>query len=139
MSLLLRDRGDGVDLDQERWHIDPPDARFYFREMAPVLRPCRFNDCLHENEPGYTVKPAVRSGEIVGWRSESYPQDPGDAALRHSGPIFGSRGNGRGAFHCFGSQQHFIESLDPDALDAVDRFRGDGNIGAAKSERARFL
>ncbi|MEE8107103.1 MAG: ribosome small subunit-dependent GTPase A [Planctomycetota bacterium] len=54
------------------WNLDPPDVRFYFREMAPVLRPCRFNDCLHENEPGCAVKPAVESGEIVGWRYESY-------------------------------------------------------------------
>ncbi len=60
-------------------------------------------------------------------------QDPRDAALRHSGSVLGSRGNGRGAFDGFGSQQHFIESLDRDALDAVQGFRGGGNVGAAEA------
>ena len=43
-----------------------------FREIAARAADCRFNDCLHENEPGCAVRAAVDEGAISRWRYESY-------------------------------------------------------------------
>ncbi|NLV50401.1 MAG: ribosome small subunit-dependent GTPase A [Clostridiales bacterium] len=37
-----------------------------------LLRPCRFNDCRHESEPGCSVKAATESGELSRERWDSY-------------------------------------------------------------------
>ncbi|MBS1657717.1 MAG: ribosome small subunit-dependent GTPase A [Bacteroidetes bacterium] len=44
----------------------------YFPEMAERLHHCRFNNCLHINEPKCAVKEAVESGEIALSRYENY-------------------------------------------------------------------
>jgi ribosome biogenesis GTPase len=44
----------------------------YFPEMAERLPQCRFNNCLHINEPKCAVKEAVESGEIALSRYENY-------------------------------------------------------------------
>ncbi len=44
----------------------------YFPEMAERLHQCRFNNCLHINEPKCAVKEAVESGEIALSRYENY-------------------------------------------------------------------
>ncbi len=54
------------------WDLEPRDITFCFREMADKMQSCRFNDCLHEREPGCAVKAAVDAGEITPWRYESY-------------------------------------------------------------------
>jgi ribosome biogenesis GTPase len=54
------------------WDLEPRDITFCFREMADRVQSCRFNDCLHEQEPGCAVKAGVDAGEILPWRYESY-------------------------------------------------------------------
>lgn len=44
----------------------------YFPEMRDRLNQCRFNNCLHVNEPGCAVKDAVGEGEIAESRYWSY-------------------------------------------------------------------
>lgn len=39
-----------------------------FREFAPFLGHCQFNDCRHEMEPGCALTEAVESGKIADWR-----------------------------------------------------------------------
>ncbi|MGD9393121.1 MAG: ribosome small subunit-dependent GTPase A, partial [Chromatiales bacterium] len=39
-----------------------------FREFAPYLGHCQFNDCRHELEPGCALTEAVESGKIADWR-----------------------------------------------------------------------
>jgi ribosome biogenesis GTPase len=54
------------------WKIEPADLGIWFREIAARTDACRFNDCVHEAEPGCAVKAAVEAGEIARWRYESY-------------------------------------------------------------------
>lgn len=44
----------------------------YFREMNAIRNRCRFNNCLHINEPGCAVMEAVEKGIIALSRYESY-------------------------------------------------------------------
>ncbi len=44
----------------------------YFPEMKEVLKKCKFNNCLHMNEPGCAVKPAIHEGRISEERYLSY-------------------------------------------------------------------
>ncbi len=44
----------------------------YFREMNLVRNNCKFNSCMHTNEPGCAVMEAVDNGEIALSRYESY-------------------------------------------------------------------
>jgi ribosome biogenesis GTPase len=44
----------------------------YFPEMSTRLNQCRFNNCLHLNEPGCAIKAAVEKGEIPFTRFRSY-------------------------------------------------------------------
>lgn len=44
----------------------------YFPEMRDRLNQCRFNNCLHVNEPGCAVKEAVGEGDIAESRYMSY-------------------------------------------------------------------
>lgn len=44
----------------------------YFPEMRAVLKNCKFNNCLHVNEPGCAVKQAVIDKTISGERYVSY-------------------------------------------------------------------
>lgn len=43
-----------------------------FREFAPLLGGCRFQDCSHTKEPGCRIREAVEAGEIPQSRYESY-------------------------------------------------------------------
>ena len=52
--------------------IPPPEISHYFPEMRALLPECRFNNCLHTNEPGCAVVEAVREGDIAITRFESY-------------------------------------------------------------------
>ncbi len=44
----------------------------YFPEMRDRLNQCRFNNCLHVNEPGCAIKDAVAEGDIAESRYMSY-------------------------------------------------------------------
>lgn len=44
----------------------------YFPEMRAVMNNCKFNDCVHYNEPGCAVKAAVNDGVISEERYTSY-------------------------------------------------------------------
>ena len=44
----------------------------YFPEMRDRLNQCRFDNCLHYNEPGCAIKEAVAEGEIAESRYMSY-------------------------------------------------------------------
>lgn len=41
-------------------------------EFLPYLGKCRFNDCLHQNEPGCAIKEEVDNGHIAKSRYENY-------------------------------------------------------------------
>lgn len=52
--------------------IAPEELAHYFREMRQYLGDCKFNNCLHVNEPGCQVKAALKSGAISEERYHSY-------------------------------------------------------------------
>ena len=41
-------------------------------EFEPYIGKCRFNDCVHQNEPGCAVKEAVESKKIPLIRYQNY-------------------------------------------------------------------
>jgi ribosome biogenesis GTPase len=59
-------RGFGV-VDMDRNEI-----YHFFREIFRVSKDCRFNNCLHLDEPGCAVRNSVESGEIDFLRYRSY-------------------------------------------------------------------
>jgi ribosome biogenesis GTPase / thiamine phosphate phosphatase len=59
-------RGFGV-VDMERNEI-----YHFFREIFKVSKECRFNNCLHLDEPGCAVRKAVENGDIDFLRYKSY-------------------------------------------------------------------
>ncbi|MBQ5960901.1 MAG: ribosome small subunit-dependent GTPase A [Firmicutes bacterium] len=50
----------------------PDDLAGYFPEFAPYLGKCYYTGCRHHEEPDCAVREAVREGQIVGFRYESY-------------------------------------------------------------------
>ena len=54
------------------WDVDVNQVHYLFREMRPHIGSCRFRDCVHENEPGCSIKDAVASGKIDARRHEDY-------------------------------------------------------------------
>ncbi len=50
----------------------PDDLAGYFPEFAPYLGKCYYTGCRHHEEPDCAVREAVRAGQIVGFRYESY-------------------------------------------------------------------
>ncbi len=54
--------------------LEKEELRFYFPEFAGEEGQCRFNGCVHVNEPGCAVKAAVEAGQISRERYESYLQ-----------------------------------------------------------------
>ena len=52
--------------------IGESEVSHYFPEMEKRLHDCRFNNCLHINEPNCAVKDAVEKGEIAMSRYENY-------------------------------------------------------------------
>ncbi len=52
--------------------IPPAELSDYFPELREISRNCKFNNCLHTNEPKCAVKSAVESGEIAESRFNSY-------------------------------------------------------------------
>jgi len=54
-------------IDFEKWELSQ-----YFPEMRIVLKDCKFNNCLHINEPGCAVKQGVADNRISEERYVSY-------------------------------------------------------------------
>ena len=52
--------------------IPKEQLQYDFRDFAPYLGRCRFQDCSHRLEPGCAVTQAVAAGEIAGSRHASY-------------------------------------------------------------------
>lgn len=55
-------------------HIDAHELGTCMPDFLPYLGECRFNDCVHQNEPGCAVKKAVEEGKIPRVRYENYLQ-----------------------------------------------------------------
>jgi ribosome biogenesis GTPase len=54
------------------YDVEPEELDGYFRDIAPYVGRCRFNDCAHQDEPGCAVIDAVRRHEISRARWRSY-------------------------------------------------------------------
>lgn len=55
-------------------HMSVTDLAESVQEFAPYLGQCRFNDCVHQNEPGCAVKQAVSDGHVPMIRYQNYLQ-----------------------------------------------------------------
>ncbi|RXP57905.1 ribosome small subunit-dependent GTPase A [Lutibacter sp. HS1-25] len=54
--------------------FEPSQITDYFPEFFKLKSKCKFNNCLHINEPKCAIKEAVESGEIAASRYNSYVQ-----------------------------------------------------------------
>lgn len=54
--------------------IEPEDLRGYYNEFTEYSSECRFNGCLHINEPDCKVKEALEQGSISDLRYNNYKQ-----------------------------------------------------------------
>jgi ribosome biogenesis GTPase len=52
--------------------VPEEDVAGYFPELEQQIGKCKFNNCVHESEPGCRVRELVDSGEIASWRVEHY-------------------------------------------------------------------
>lgn len=52
--------------------MEPVELSHYFKEMKPLIGKCRFNNCLHTEEPDCAVKAAVAEGSVNVERYISY-------------------------------------------------------------------
>lgn len=52
--------------------IDKQELQHDFREFEKYIGECRFNDCAHLKEPGCAITEALRRGEIMPSRYQSY-------------------------------------------------------------------
>ncbi|NVK85423.1 MAG: ribosome small subunit-dependent GTPase A, partial [Cytophagia bacterium] len=52
--------------------MEPYEISHYFPEMRQFVGECRFNNCLHVNEPGCHIIEALEAGEIYEERYMSY-------------------------------------------------------------------
>ena len=54
--------------------IEKEELSGYFGEFSVLKKDCKFNNCLHLNEPQCAVKAALEAGEIAQSRYKSYLQ-----------------------------------------------------------------
>jgi ribosome biogenesis GTPase / thiamine phosphate phosphatase len=52
--------------------VPEEDVVTFFPELEQQIGTCRFNNCLHDNEPGCNVRALVDNGDIAPWRVEHY-------------------------------------------------------------------
>lgn len=52
--------------------LEKPELSHYFPEMRNHIQECRFNDCLHKNEPDCKIKELLNEGELSQERYDSY-------------------------------------------------------------------
>jgi ribosome biogenesis GTPase / thiamine phosphate phosphatase len=53
-------------------HIEKSDLQGYFPEILALKHECKFDNCIHVNEPKCAVKIAVENGEIADSRYDNY-------------------------------------------------------------------
>lgn len=53
-------------------HLEASELGWYFQEFEQIAPNCRFNDCTHTHEPGCAIQQAVRDGQILPQRYDSY-------------------------------------------------------------------
>jgi ribosome biogenesis GTPase len=53
-------------------HFLPEEISHYYVEMRPYIPQCKFNNCMHDNEPGCAVKQAYMDGHIAEERYINY-------------------------------------------------------------------
>ena len=72
-SALAADTPGFSSFDVDRMELRrPEELQYTFREFAPYLGRCRFQDCAHVKEKGCAVLAAVKAGEIAPSRHASY-------------------------------------------------------------------
>ena len=54
------------------YNIEKEEVKMYFPEFLLFNENCKFNNCLHLNEPNSAVKDNIKSGKISISRYESY-------------------------------------------------------------------
>ena len=54
------------------YNIEKEEVKMYFPEFLIFNENCKFNNCLHLNEPNCAIKDNVKSGKISSSRYESY-------------------------------------------------------------------
>jgi len=54
--------------------IEPEELSGYFIEMRDLLTECKYNNCLHRDEPGCAIKEAMAKGDIAESRFINYLQ-----------------------------------------------------------------
>ena len=54
------------------YNIEKEEVKLYFPEFLLFNKNCKFNNCLHLNEPNCAVKDNIKSGKISSSRYESY-------------------------------------------------------------------
>ncbi|TKC00403.1 ribosome small subunit-dependent GTPase A [Pedobacter cryophilus] len=52
--------------------IEPKELAHFFPEMRALMNQCKFNNCVHINEPGCAVLKALENGDIEPTRYDSY-------------------------------------------------------------------
>jgi len=52
--------------------MEPHDLAHWFRELAPLIKSCKYATCTHDHEPGCAVKAAVERGAIRRERYQTY-------------------------------------------------------------------
>ena len=55
-------------------HMEKEEMGDYFREFFSMKDACKFNNCLHLEEPKCAIKAALETGEIAASRYKSYVQ-----------------------------------------------------------------
>lgn len=55
-------------------NFEPSEISDYFKEFFSIKHNCKFNNCLHVNEPKCAVKEALQKGQIATSRYKSYLQ-----------------------------------------------------------------
>ena len=54
------------------YHVEKEELYHFFRELFIISENCKYNNCMHVNEPGCAIKMAVQNGNIALSRYNSY-------------------------------------------------------------------
>ena len=58
--------------------FEPKEISHYFRDIFKISAGCRFNNCMHLEEPHCAVRQAVEQGDIAASRYQAYLSMLGD-------------------------------------------------------------